>query len=209
MHEEVLVPRALRLLPCIAKFKDFYLVGGTALALQIGHRRSVDFDLFTFDRLEATLFKKIKQIWKDVSIIVTYQSSDQLNLLIDNVKFTFFTYPYPTLDTCMKWKGISIASIQEIAAVKAYAIGRRLVYKDYVDWYFLLKGGYVTLEKTISFAEKKFSSDFNDRLFLGQLVSCSDISFQKIDFIGDAVSRSTIEKFLNRSVQKFEQDKRS
>ena len=52
MHEKVLTPTARRLFPLLGRFKEFYLVGGTALALQIGHRVSVDFDMFTEKQLQ-------------------------------------------------------------------------------------------------------------------------------------------------------------
>ena len=76
--------------------------------------------------------------------------------------------------------------------MKAFAVGKRLAYKDYVDWYFLLKEKYVELEDVIPFCQKKFGNDFNDRLFLGQLASLEDIPTQKIDFLRDAVDRISI-----------------
>lgn len=204
MHEKALTKQAAILFPHFAKFKGFYLVGGTALALQIGHRLSVDFDFFSSDELTSNLLQRIKRVFHASTISVTYRAPEQLNVLIDNIQTTFFRYPYPVLNPFTRYQDVSLASIREIAAMKAFAVGKRLSYKDYVDWYFLLKEGYVKIEEMLPFCQKKFENDFNDRLFLGQLVSLQDIPTQKIDFLRDAVDRATIRKFLEATVRNFQ-----
>ncbi|OGY54400.1 MAG: hypothetical protein A3C82_00865 [Candidatus Wildermuthbacteria bacterium RIFCSPHIGHO2_02_FULL_47_12] len=203
MHEKAFTKQAAALFPYFAKFKGFYLVGGTALALQIGHRLSVDFDFFSSQELPANLLAQVKQIFPRSSISVTYSVPEQLNVLIDDIKTTFFRYEYPVLDPLISYQDVPVASIREIAAMKAFAVGRRLSYKDYVDWYFLLKEKYVDLENVIAFCQKKFGNDFNDRLFLGQLVSFEDIPTQKIDFFGDPIDRVAIQQFIEATVRNF------
>jgi len=203
MHEKALIKQAATLFPSFLKFKNFYLVGGTALALQIGHRISVDFDFFTSDELPSSLLRIVKRVFFNSSISVTYRSPEQLNVLIDNIQTTFLQYPYPAIDPFVSYQGISLASIREIAAMKAFAIGKRLSYKDYIDWYFLLSEKRIGLEEVIKFCQEKFGNDFNDRLFLGQLVSLADIPTQKIDFLRDPAERETIQRFLEKSVSKF------
>lgn len=203
IHTEALTSKAAALFPYFSRFKKFYLVGGTGLALQIGHRISVDFDFFTSEELPSNLLKRVKRLFPAVSTSVTYRAPEQLNILIDGVKTTFFYYPYPVLEPFVTYQGNSIASILEIAAMKAFVIGKRLSYKDYVDWYFLLKERHVGLGDVIALAKKKFGGDFNDRLFLGQLVSMEDIPTQKIDFLRNSVEPSTIKKLLTYSVRKF------
>lgn len=87
--------------------------------------------------------------------------------------------------------------------MKAFAIGKRLAYKDYVDWYFLLKENHIGLPSVIKLAKKKFHGDFNDRLFLGQLVSLEDVPTQTIDFLRRSVSRQEIQKFLEKVVERY------
>ena len=203
MRDEAFTKEAAKLFPHFSRFKGFYLVGGTALALHIGHRISVDFDLFSSDELSSQLLQGVKRVFSRYPISVTYRAPDQLTLFIHNIKTTFFHYPYPLIDRCIKYQGVPVATIQEIAAMKAFAIGKRLSYKDYVDWYFLLKERHVNLSEVIAHAKKKFSGDFNDRLFLGQLVSFADIATQKIDFLQREVSRDTIENFLKKAVHEF------
>ena len=200
MHEKVLTPTARKLFPLLTRFKEFYLVGGTALALQIGHRVSVDFDMFTEKQLSSELLQKIKRVFQKYPIQITYRTSFQINLIIADVKFTFFSYPYPVLDQFVMHQEVSLANVSEIASMKALAVGRRLAYKDYVDWYFLLKGHYVNLLTVVEHAKKKFGGDFNDRLFLGKLVSFDDVPTQQIDFLQKKVSRKTIETFIKKSV---------
>lgn len=203
MHTEALTKEAEKLFPRFRLFKEFYLAGGTALALQIGHRRSVDFDFFSQDPLPSNPLVKVKRVFANSSIIVTYRAPEQLNALIDGVKITLFHYDYPVIDDFVMYRELPLANMREIAAMKAFPIGKRLSYKDYIDWYFLLKENHVDLSDAIAHAKKKFGGDFNDRLFLGQLVSFEDISPQKIDFLRDEVDWETVQNFLKETVRNF------
>lgn len=202
--EKALTKEAAELLPRFSRFKEFYLVGGTALALQIGHRISVDFDFFTSKELSSNLLRQVKRTFPEYAISVTYQAPEQLNVLVNNIKSTFFQYEYEVIDDFIQYKDISMASMREIAAMKAFAIGKRLAYKDYIDWYFLIKDRHIDLKDVIRHAKKKFGGDFNDRLFLGQLVSFEDIPTQKIDFLDTEVSREMLEDFLKETVRTFQ-----
>lgn len=203
MHDNALTAEAARIFPLLQKFEGFYLVGGTALALQIGHRISVDFDLFSFEELSEGLLQKIKRVFPDEKREVTLRTPEQINVLINGIKITFLYYPYKTVLPLVKYHEISLASVQEIAAMKAFAIGKRLSYKDYVDWYFLLHEKLVTLQEIIVIANKKYGGDFNDRLFLEQLASFSDVQTVEIDFLRDPVDRKSIEDFLVQTIRDF------
>lgn len=200
MHDTALNKEAEELVPLFGAFEEFYLAGGTALALQIGHRRSIDFDFFAEEPLERNLLQKVKGVFKGFEIQMTYQSPEQLNVTINAVKATFLNYPYPNLYPLIPYRAIKLTTVSEIALMKAFSIGKRLSYKDYVDWYFLLSGRHVSLPEILIDAKKKFSTDFNDRLFLGQLVSLGDVPEQKIDFLKESVSRTTIEETLKKAV---------
>jgi len=203
MHEEALTKESAALLSSFGRFDNFYLAGGTALALQIGHRLSVDFDFFSFEPLPEGLLPKIKQVFKGRQLSVTYSAPEQLNLIIDGVKVTFFNYPYKTIYPFASYREIKLANILEIALMKSFSIGKRLSFKDYIDWYFMLADKRVSLLEVIEGAKRKFGADFNDRLFLGQLVSMEDIPFQKIDFLKDQVSKETVEQTLKLAVKEF------
>lgn len=203
MHDAALTTNAAALFRLLHRFPGFYLVGGTALALQIGHRVSVDLDCFTEQPLPAELLARVKRVFHSSSIAVTYRAPDQLHLIVHGVQVTFFHYMYPVLDPFVRLHNTPLCSIREIAAMKAFAIGKRIAYKDYVDWYFLLAEQHVTLAEVVRHAKQKFGADFNDRLFLGQLVSLDDVPTQKVDFLREAPSRNDIARFLQRAVKVF------
>jgi hypothetical protein len=193
MHDNALTKEGAALFPLFSRFKQFYLVGGTALALQIGHRRSVDFDLFTREPLSSRLREQVRRVFSSQKAVLTYRSPEQFNFEINGVKTTFFFFNYPVIEPFVSYRGVSLAGVREIAAMKALAVGKRLSHKDYVDWYFLLRERRVTLPEVIALSEKKFGGDFNDRLFLGQLASLSDVPTQEIDFLEDAVKKALVQ----------------
>lgn len=111
MHIEVFNSEQDKLLPFIKGFqRSFYMVGGTAIALHLGHRRSIDFDLFTLKPLNKSRIKgKLMQIpFKQIPI---FEDFDQLHLLINDVKFTFFSYSYPVLHPVKVSSVITIPSL--------------------------------------------------------------------------------------------------
>ena len=203
MHDEALTKEAQGLVPGLTQFRGWYLAGGTSLALQIGHRLSVDFDLFSEKELPPRFLESVKRVFPGASSAVTYDASDQLNVIINGIKTTFLRYPYPVIEPLVMYGGVSVASINEIAAMKAFSIGRRLAYKDYVDWYFLLKERHAMLDRVIDLAQKKYGREFNDRLFLGQLISVDDVQVQKIDFLRGDVEKAVIKEFLDGAVKEF------
>src|SRR3989338_10348213 len=92
MHANALNKETAAVFSRFKRFTPFYLVGGSALALQIGHRLSVDLDFFSAEELTSGLLPKIKRIFPDVSVEVTLRVTGQYNLLINRVKTTFFHY---------------------------------------------------------------------------------------------------------------------
>jgi hypothetical protein len=180
---------------------SFDLAGGTALAMQIGHRISFDFDFFSQKLLPKNFLETVEKELKDFR--VTINSRDELTGFLDNVKVTFLYYPFPKLLPSVELDGIKALSILEIAATKAYTIGRRSDYKDYVDMVFLLSENHVTLEKVVNLCEKKYGEGFNSRLFLEQLIFEEDVTEIKIHFLRASVSKEEIFSFFNKSLSNF------
>ncbi|OGM20826.1 hypothetical protein A2863_01640 [Candidatus Woesebacteria bacterium RIFCSPHIGHO2_01_FULL_38_9b] len=181
------------------------LGGGTALSLQIGQRVSYDFDIFSYSRLPRNLWKDIKNVFgKECEKLLDFE--DQLNLKTPNgIRVTFFYDDYKLLFKPVKTKHIDLMNIHDIACNKAYIIGRRPKWRDYVDLYFLLKEKHITLEKTIDLSLKKFKSDFSERLFLQQLVYWEDITDYKIQFLNEGISPDKIKYFLEERVKEFKE----
>ena len=126
----------LKDLQAIPELKNLRLVGGTSLALQLGHRISIDLDLFgSFDSsipVEMLLFN-----FKNV--VKTGSNRFMQFFEIDGVKVDFVNYNYPWLDEPIIEEGITIASIDDIAAMKVNAIINRGTKKDFIDIDFLLE----------------------------------------------------------------------
>lgn len=192
---------AERLLP---EMKSFYLAGGTAIALQIGHRRSIDFDLASlypiapFD-LERNLINKKFKIEKTFTA-----TTDEFSVLIQGTRVTFFTFPF-NVNHEVTWQHgkITLPHILELGAMKAYALGRRSKWKDYVDLYFLLKSHF-TLNELIEKAKDIFVNHFNAKLFREQLCYFQDMDYTEgVEYISDAPDNEVIKEFLEEMAIKF------
>lgn len=203
MHPEVLDDKRRGIFRRLTSFGGFYLAGGTALALQIGHRISVDFDLFSDIEISQGLFKKVKSEFKDFAVAPTVNNREELTVLANDVKITFLYYPFPVLQNYINYDGVNLLSVSEIAVTKTYTIGRRGSYKDYVDMFYLLSEHHVTLEEIIAGANKKFGYEFNDRLFLEQLVYLEDITEEPIIFLKKAVSKKELGAYFEDLIGKM------
>jgi len=196
MHFEILNLDQAGLLPTIKLFrKEFYLVGGTAIALQIGHRRSIDFDLFSLKPFGSKrLLNVLSKAGKKVH--VTRRVSEQLNLVVDNVKITFFEYPY-SVEADVSDTAFRMPNLLSLAAMKAFALGRRSKWKNYVDLFFLLRDR-VSLPEIVSKAEGIFGEEFSAKLFRSQLAYHADIDYsEKVDYMpGYEVEDETVKKCL-------------
>lgn len=203
MHQEALDDEGREIFPFLKNFSDFYLAGGTALALQIGHRISIDFDLFSEAEISKNLLDKAKKIFSGKPVTVSVNNPDELTVFVDGIKITFLKYPFPVLSDFVGYKGIKILNIKELAATKAYTIGRRGSYKDYVDLYFILKENHSSLAEIMEIAEKKHKEEFNSRLFLEQLVYFEDIEDTKIIFLKERADKKELEKFFENEIKKI------
>jgi hypothetical protein len=197
MHPEILNNDQKQLLPLLKLFRrEFYLVGGTAIALQIGHRKSIDFDLF-----KATPFSSKKIINKidaeNFTYNVTRRVREQLNINVLNVKITFFEYPYPVEHSMDYNKNINMPDLLTLAAMKAFALGRRSKWKDYVDLYFLLKEHFM-ITQIEQKAQSIYKQEFSEKLFRAQLAYHTDIDYtEEVCFLpGFKVNPEEIKQFL-------------
>lgn len=197
MHKDILTKEQIEILPLVKSFsREFGLVGGTAAALLIGHRRSIDFDLFTNDEFEnATIrkkvlkFKKIERVLRD--------EDGQYTIIIGGVKITFFHYPFKISFSKKFGNVIKLSDLSTLAAMKAYALGRRAKWKDYVDLYFIMRSHH-GIEEISKRAKKIFGSEFNDKIFRAQLAYFKDVDYsEKIIYMkGFEIPDSNIKKRL-------------
>jgi len=159
----------LKKLGFIEKY-GFYLAGGTALALQIGHRDSLDFDFYTEKKFDSQkLREEFDKRFKKVQEI--HIAEGTLGLDVDGIGVSFFKYSYPLIRPLEKMESIYLASKEDIAAMKIIAISQRGKRRDFVDIYFLITE--FGLEKIIEFVKEKYPM-FNIYVGLQGLVYFKD-----------------------------------
>lgn len=157
LHQHTVRPELLELLNKISEleiFSDFALVGGTALALQIGHRTSVDLDFFSSKEINTENILEKLEIFGNVQ--VTSISKNILITSINDLKVDFVNYSrYPFITENIVIENIKMASKEDIAAMKLNAISNRGTKKDFIDLYFLLE--YFSLPEMIEFYRQKYT----------------------------------------------------
>jgi len=205
MHQEVLSPEQKKLLPFISEFsKQYYLVGGTAIALQIGHRRSIDFDLFTDKKIRAGSIKFLLKK-KNIEYKILHEAFDQFHIYINSVKLTFFEYPYRINAKLAFNNIINMPELIDLSAMKAIALGGRAKWKDYVDMYFILKS-FFSLTEIENKTSQIFQDAFNPKLLKQQLAYFNDIDYsEEIEFMpGYEINDNEIRQFLTEiATRKF------
>lgn len=134
-------------------FTHAYLAGGTALALQLGHRESIDFDFFTQKSFDP--IKLSKQVSNIGTFTQTFAKGISLIGEFNGVKMSYFQYDYPLLEPTIDYQGVSLAHIHDIAAMKLVAICDRSTKKDYIDLFTLVHYG-ISLEQMFELYEKKY-----------------------------------------------------
>jgi hypothetical protein len=139
LHDEALDESTADLLSRIGAgraFRDFYLAGGTGLALQLGHRVSHDLDLFSERPWSpASLLAAVRALGPTV---VDVEGDGALVGSVGGVRVSFFYYPYPLLEPLLQTPaGVPLARLLDTACMKLIAVSQRGSRKDFVDLYFL------------------------------------------------------------------------
>jgi hypothetical protein len=205
MHKNILDKKRQNQLPKFTNLKeDFYLAGGTGLALQIGHRKSVDFDFFRKEKFDTdNLFREISAAFDQADIVRVEEAVGTLTVLIDNVQVSFFHYPYPLVDDVIETEFIRIASLQDIGCMKLSAVVSRATNKDYVDLYYLLKD-HTTLESLLQSVQEKMP-DLDENLVLKSLVYFEDVTEEPLEFEDrNPPSFTEVKEFLRQTVKNYE-----
>lgn len=155
LQTQTVVPNLLELLREIMNeklFSNFNLVGGTSLALQMGHRNSIDIDMFGNSEIDTELFiEKLKNYGK---VVIAKSTKNILITKINEIKVDFVSYKYPLLNDFLVVDNIRMLSTKDIAAMKLSAIAGRGSKKDFIDLYFLLEE--FSLPEILSFYTQKY-----------------------------------------------------
>ena len=199
LYYETIKPETLDLLRRIQKlgvYENTRLVGGTALALQIGHRVSVDLDFFGVIQEESYDILQSLHTVSDVKLLST--SKDINVFLADGVKVDSVNYPYEWIDGVIEENGLRLASIKEIAAMKISAICNRGTKKDFVDLHFLLKR--YSIRELLNFYMQKYP-DGSEFIVIKSLTYFEDAEEDPMPFMLIPVEWKEIKKTITKVVE--------
>jgi len=201
MHEKTLSKNTRIVLEKIAHIaKPFYLAGGTALALELGHRISVDLDFFSQNYFSVASL--VEQLSTHGHLTIEDKSNDTLNGSLDEVKISFFIYPYPLLFPTKEYNGVFLADERDIGAMKIQAISDRGSKKDFVDLFVLLKK--YSLQELLDFFNKKYKKYNYNMLHILKSLSYfydADVNIEPKYII--PINWEEVKKFIKNVVEEY------
>ena len=188
----------LKQLQSLDILSEMRLVGGTSLALQIGHRKSIDIDLFGILNVEFDiLIDELKTLGE---VVLLKNSKNIHSLLINDIKVDIVNYNYKWLKNKMTIDNIYFATIEDIAAMKLNAIMGRGSKKDFIDLYFILKN--YTLSTLIDLYSQKYH-DGSIFLVVKSLAYFDDADEQEMPFMFHNTSWQTMKNSIKKALADY------
>jgi len=182
---------------------NLYLAGGTALAIELGHRKSIDLDFFSRSDFSTDEFKK--KLSGIGTLEVTNEEDGTLDVLLDGVKVSFLRYGYGQLFPFLNFEGIKLADERDIGAMKIDAVSSRGSKKDFIDIYFLLKK--YDLGQLLAFFEEKYENiKYNKIHILKSLVYFDDAENEPMPLMIEDVKWEDVRKKIEESVIEMEKN---
>jgi predicted nucleotidyltransferase component of viral defense system len=184
--------------------KGFYLAGGTALSLQIGHRLSVDLDFFSPTEDIPTIRPALENSLSNLSATLADSSWGNLVYLAKNVRIGFYSYGFPLVAPLIETEGIWLASLEDIALMKLDAMLSRAARKDFYDLYFICKN--IPLKQIFKKADQKYSSvrDFEAQA-TKRLVYFENAEGESEPSLLENVTWQTVKEFFIKQAKEIEQ----
>lgn len=204
LYKETTSPHTLELLSRLQKkdyLNGFYLAGGTALALQIGHRSSIDIDLFS--NFGFNTGEVLENLSQDFDYTLFFSANNTLKGSINEIQVDILAHRYPYVSAPIIIDDITMLSIEDIIAMKLNAIsvsGQRV--KDFIDIYYMLDT--YSIAEMVGFYKKKYAS-FNDVNVLKSLIWFEDIDHSAWPVLlkNPDLKWETIRKKIVKETQKF------
>ena len=205
LNLSILSEERRNVLPSFISWKDeFYLAGGTALALQIGHRESVDFDFFSPHQFDTeVMMKRLSALFGEKLFTVTQVEKNTLSIILKaEIKISFMTYNYELINPLILTEYLKIASIPDIACMKLSAIMQRSALKDYIDLFEIMK--IFSLEQLLFFAKKKFPM-IDETVILKSLSYLDDLIDEPLIYKNNQTkpSLNILKQFFQNEVKKY------
>ena len=201
LHLGTIEPKTLELLrrlQSLSIFEHSRLVGGTALALQLGHRKSIDLDMF--GSIEATS-EEIQDACRNAGELEISKTSKNINIYwVDGIKVDCVNYPYEWLEECKVLDGLRLASVNDIAAMKISAIINRGTKKDFIDLHFLLKA--MSLNQILDLYDKKYP-DGSRFIAIKSLTYFEDAESDPMPYMFNDVTWDAVKGSIITEVQKL------
>src|SRR3989344_625819 len=204
MHEEALTPATRSLfneLSGVLQIKQFYLAGGSALALYFGHRFSIDLDWFSPDfQNDGTLAIDLKKLG---AFRIEFDNEHSIKGLLKGVSISVFRYPYPLIrPTLSVGEVLQLASKEDIACMKLEAASRRGSKKDFVDLFFLFQE--FSLAQILGFMKEKYKGlEYNTTHLLRSLTYFDDAEGQEVQMIATDTNWSKIKEKITQMVKEY------
>lgn len=180
--------------------KHFYLSGGAALSLQLGHRESEDLDFFNKKNFNPQgLQEKLRHFGELQNVAI---AEGTLNLFLQGVKLQFLYYPYHLLEHFIVWNGIYLSSVIDIACTKLITISARGGKKDFIDLYFILQC--ISLQKLLQKLDEKYSDvSYNYPHILKSLVYFDDAETQPMPRMHTKADWEEVKKTIIEKVKEY------
>ena len=197
LHKETVGKGTLELLKTLMNdplLDNFFLVGGTALSLQIGHRKSIDLDLFSLSDFDENALLEATE--KKYGFYMDFQSKNTLKGQINGIKVDFITHQYPLIHPLLLIEDVRMAGLSDIAAMKLNAIaGNGTRTKDFIDIAYL--SSFLTTKQIVDAYQNKYSTR-NPVMAIKSMVYHRDIDFaEPVEMMDENYSWKEIEKRLN------------
>lgn len=203
MYQETIAPETRCVLEKISQqdfIHNFYLAGGTALALHFGHRESIDLDFFSPEYFSVEILKK--KVSGSGAYYLTNEEDGTIDGVLDGVKLTFLRYEYPLLFPLIDFNGIQLADERDIACMKIDAISSRGSKKDFIDIYFLLEK--YSLDELLDFFRRKYSDiEYNTLHILKSLSYFADAEDDPMPKMLKKADWETVKKKISEEAKRL------
>ena len=187
--------RDLELLTACGIVSDFYLAGGTGLALHLGHRESHDLDFFSGESFDESML--MGRLVAAGSFAAEKKETGTVRGTFHETLVSFFYYPYPLLEPCVPTLGIRVASVSDIACMKLDALASRGAKRDFVDVYCIVQKTGLPLSRLLElFAEKYASVGYNLMHIKKGLVYFEDAEHEPMPHMRNPVGWDEIKEFF-------------
>jgi len=204
MFEQTLTKRAKENLALLGRsniLKEAYLAGGTAVALQLGHRISMDFDFFSIKDFVPKIFSaRLSRLG-----LFDEEQANKGTVLgkFEGIRFSLFVYKYRLLFPPIKCWSLNMADIRDIAAMKIDAIATRGLKRDFIDIYFICKSGYGLME-ILHFYDKKYKNLASNLIHIQKsLVFFNDAESDEMPKMVKPVKWGDVKKYFEKEVKKL------